>query len=61
MQISLKLIWALNHAKLTACIKFQLLVIFSSLFTGSSSLSVSPQGELYLLSVRRLVGWSVGW
>ena len=43
MQISLKLIQAINHAKSTVCIKFQL----SSLFTGSSSLSVFPRGVLY--------------
>ena len=36
MQISLKLIRLINHAKRTVCIKFQLLVIFSSLFTDSS-------------------------
>ena len=36
MQISLKLIRLINHAKWTVCIKFQLLVIFSSLFTDSS-------------------------
>ena len=47
MQISLKLIQAINHAKSTICIKFQLLVTFSSLFTGSSSLSVFPRGVLY--------------
>ena len=33
--------------KVTVCIKFQLLVIFTSLFTGSSSLSVFPRGVLY--------------
>ena len=48
MQISLKLIRLINHAKRTVCIKFQLLVIFSSLLTGSSSLSVFPRGVLYL-------------
>ena len=47
MQISLKFIWAINQAKSTACIKFQLLVIFSSLFTDSSSLSVFPRSVLY--------------
>ena len=47
MQISLKFIQAINHAKSTVCIKFQLLVTFSSLFTGSSSLSVFPRGVLY--------------
>ena len=36
MQISLKLIRLINHAKITVCIKFQLLEIFSSLFTDSS-------------------------
>ena len=30
------------------CIKFQLLVTFSSLFTGSSSLSVFARGVLYV-------------
>ena len=48
MQISLKLIRLMNHAKMTVCIKFQLLVTFSSLFTGSSSLSVFPRSVLYL-------------
>ena len=33
MQISLKLIQSINHAALTIYLKFQLLVIFSSLFT----------------------------
>ena len=47
MQISLKLIRLINHAKITVCIKFQLLVTFSSLFTGSSSLSVFPRSVLY--------------
>ena len=46
MQISLKLIRLINHAKITVCIKFQLLVTFSSLFTGSSSLSVFPRSVL---------------
>ena len=49
MQISLKLIQAINHAKSTVCIKFLLLVTFSSLFTASSSLSVLTQSVLYLL------------
>ena len=47
MQISLKLIQAINHAKSTVCIKFELLVTFGCLFTGSSSLSVFPRGVLY--------------
>ena len=51
MQISLKLIHAINHAKSTVCIKFQLLVIFSSIFTGSSSLSVFPRGVLYVSGI----------
>ena len=38
----------MNHAKLTIYIKFQLLVTFSSLFAGSSSLAVFPRGVLYL-------------
>ncbi len=46
MQISLKLIQLINHAKSTNCKKFQLLLTFSSLFTGSSSLSVFPRGVL---------------
>jgi len=50
MQISLKLIRLINHAKITVCIKFQLLVTFSSLFTGSSSLSVFPRSVLYTIS-----------
>ena len=49
MQISLKFIQGINHAKSTTCIKFQLLVTFSSLFTGSSSLSVFARGVLYHL------------
>ena len=48
MQISLKLIQRINHAKSTVCIKFQLLVTFSSLFTASSSLSVFPRSVLYI-------------
>ena len=36
MQISLKLIRLINHTKITVCIKFQLFMIFSSLFTDSS-------------------------
>ena len=48
MQISLKLIQSINHAELTIYIKFQVLVTFSSLFTGSSSLSVFPRGVLYI-------------
>ena len=48
MQISLKFIQLINHANLTICIKFQLLVTFSSLFAGSSSLAVFPRGVLYL-------------
>ena len=51
MQISLKLIQLINHAKLTIYIKFQLLVTFSSLFTGSSSLSVFPRGVLYVSEI----------
>ena len=51
MQISLKFIRGINHAKSTICIKFQLLVTFSSLFTGSSSLSVFERGVLYHHSV----------
>ena len=47
MQISLKLIQGINHAKSTVCIKFQLLVTFSSLFTASSSLSVFARSVLY--------------
>ena len=46
MQISLKFIRGLNHAKSTTCMKFQLLVTFSSLFTGSFSLSVFARGVL---------------
>ena len=49
MQISLKLIWGINHANLTVCIKFQLLVTFSSLFTASSSLSVFARSVLYVI------------
>ena len=48
MQISLKIIQSINHAKSIVCIKFQLLVTFSSLFTGASSLSVFPRGVLYI-------------
>ena len=47
MQIGLKLIQSINHAKLTICIRFQFFETFSSLFTGSSSLSVFPRGVLY--------------
>ena len=39
---------SINYAKSTVCIKFQLLVTFSSLFTGSSSLSVFPRSVLYV-------------
>ena len=53
MQISLKIIRSINHAKSTICIKFQLLVTFSSLFTGSSSLSVFPRGVLYRTRKKR--------
>ena len=49
MQISLKLIRSINHAKSTVYIKFQLLVTFSSLFTASSSLPVFPLSVLYLV------------
>ena len=56
MQISLKFIQAINHAKSTTCIKFQLFVTFSSLFTGSSSLSVFARGVLYLRSKERKTG-----
>ena len=52
MQISLKLIWLINHAKITVCIKFQLLVTFSSLFTGSSSLSVFPRAKCTVHNVK---------
>ena len=48
MQISLKLIQGINHAKSTVFIKSQLLVTFNSLFTGSSSSSVFPRGVLYI-------------
>ena len=48
MQISLKIIRSINHAKSTVCIKFQLLVTFSSLFTASSSLPVFPPSVLYI-------------
>ena len=48
MQISLKFIRLINHARITVCIKFQLLMTFSSLFTGSSSLSVFPRSVLYI-------------
>ena len=48
MQISLKLIQGINHAKSTVCIKFPLLVTFSFLFTASSSLSVFPRSVLYM-------------
>ncbi len=47
MQISLKLLRGINHAKSTVCIKFQLLVTFSTLFTASSSLSVFARSVLY--------------
>ena len=47
MQISLKLIQAINHAKSTVCTKFQLLVTFSSLFTASSVLQAFPRLLLY--------------
>ena len=47
MQIRLKLIRSINHAKSTVYIKFQLLVTFSSLFTASSSLPVFPLSVLY--------------
>ena len=50
MQISLKLIQSRNYAKKSIYIKFQLLVTFSYLFTGSSSLSVFPRGVLYLFT-----------
>ena len=53
MQISLKLIRLINHAKITISIKFQLLVTFSSLFTGSSSFSVFPRSVLYVHARRR--------
>ena len=56
MQISLKLIQLINHAKITVCIKFQSLVTFSSLFTGSSSLSVFPRSVLYIQMNGRLAG-----
>ena len=49
MQISLKIIRSINHAKSIVCIKFQLLVTFSSLFTASSSLPVFPPSVLYIL------------
>ena len=48
MQISLKIIRSINHAKSTICIKFQLLVTSSSLFTASSSLPVFPPSVLYI-------------
>ena len=48
MQISLKFIRGINYAKSTTCIKFQLLVTFSSLFTGSSILPVFALSVLYL-------------
>ena len=52
MQISLKFIRGLNHAKSTTCIKFQLLVTFSSLFTGSSILPVFALSVLYQWLIR---------
>ena len=55
MQISLKLIGLINHAKITVCIKFQFFVISSSLFTDSSSLSVFPRSVLYVLLLYRLL------
>ena len=48
MQISLKLIRGINHAKSTVCMKFKLLVTFNSLFTASSSLSVFARSVLYI-------------
>ena len=54
MQISLKFIQAINHAKSTIYIKFQLLVTFSFLVTGSSSLSVFPRGVLYVRACKRV-------
>ena len=48
MQISLKLIQAINHAKSTVCTKFQLLVTFTSLFTASSVLQAFPRLLLYV-------------
>ena len=51
MQISLKVIRLINHAKITVCIKFQFPVTFSSLFTGSSSLSVFPRSVLYVQAI----------
>ena len=48
MQISLKIIRSINHAKSTVCIKFQLIVTSSSLFTASSSLPVFPPSVLYV-------------
>ena len=59
MQISLKLIQSINHAESTICIKFQLLVTFSSLFTGSSSLSVFPRGVLYAEKLVMLTGGAI--
>ena len=49
MQISLKFIRGLNHAKSTTCMKFQLPVTFSSLFTGSSILPVFALSVLYIV------------
>ena len=54
MQISLKIIRSINHAKSTVCIKFQFLVTFSSLFTASSSLSVFPPSVLHVVAFSRL-------
>ncbi len=51
MQISLKLLRGINHAKSTVYIKFQLLVTFSSLFTASSSLSVFARSVRSVRSV----------
>ena len=60
MQISLKLIRLINHVKITVCIKFQLLVTFSSLFTGSSSLSVFPRGVFHPILIRFGFGGNFG-
>ena len=56
MQISSKFIQAMNHAKSITCIKFLLLVTFSSLFTGSSSLSFFARGVLYYYH-KELIAW----
>ena len=61
MQISLRLILSINHAKLTMCIRFQLLVTFSSLVTGSSSLSVFLWGVLFLLSILQFLKFFDSW